>query len=88
MRRFTVAIAGLCAGLLVAIAPSGAQEPVRDVQTAPQAWPDFYAPLVWNGNALGAVQEIYAEQGRALPPGIELPSAGQVVWTDALVEVA
>jgi len=39
-------------------------------------------------DALAAVLEIYAEQGRALPAGIELPTSGQVVWTDALVEVA
>jgi antitoxin HicB len=39
-------------------------------------------------DALAAVLELYAEQGRALPVGIELPQAGQVVWTDALVEVA
>ena len=39
-------------------------------------------------DALAAVLELYAEQGRALPPGIELPPPGQVVWTDALVEVA
>jgi antitoxin HicB len=39
-------------------------------------------------DALAAVLELYEEEGRALPPGIELPSSGQVVWTDALVEVA
>ena len=39
-------------------------------------------------DALAAVLEIYAEEGRALPAGIELPPAGQVVWTDALVQVA
>ena len=39
-------------------------------------------------DALAAVVEIYAEEGRALPAGIELPPAGQVVWTDALVELA
>jgi antitoxin HicB len=39
-------------------------------------------------DALAAVLELYEEEGRALPPGIELPPSGQVVWTDALVEVA
>jgi antitoxin HicB len=39
-------------------------------------------------DALAAVVELYAEQGRTLPSGVELPSAGQVVWSDALVEVA
>ena len=38
-------------------------------------------------DALAAVLELYAEEGRALPPGIELPASGQLVWTDALVEV-
>jgi antitoxin HicB len=38
-------------------------------------------------DALAAVIEIYEEQGRPLPPGVELPN-GQVVWSDALVEVA
>jgi antitoxin HicB len=39
-------------------------------------------------DAMAAVVELYAEQGRALPSGVELPSAGQVVWSDTLVEVA
>ena len=39
------------------------------------------------GDAFAAVLELYAEEGRPLPPGIELPSSGQVVWSDALVEV-
>ena len=39
-------------------------------------------------DALAAVIELYADEGRALPPGIDLPASGQVVWTDALVEVA
>jgi antitoxin HicB len=38
-------------------------------------------------DALAAVLELYVEEGRALPAGIELPQSGQVVWTDALVEV-
>jgi antitoxin HicB len=39
-------------------------------------------------DALTAVLELYVEEGRPLPPGIELPASGQIVWTDALVEVA
>ena len=38
-------------------------------------------------DALAAVLELYEEEGRRLPEGIELP-AGQIIWTDALVEVA
>jgi antitoxin HicB len=38
-------------------------------------------------DAFAAVLELYDEEGRPLPPGVELPSSGQVVWTDALVEV-
>ena len=39
-------------------------------------------------DALAAVLEFYAEEGHRLPAGIELPSSGQLVWTDALLEVA
>lgn len=39
-------------------------------------------------DALAAVVELYADEGRPLPDGIDLPSAGRLVWTDALVEVA
>ena len=39
-------------------------------------------------DAFAAVLELYTEQGRALPTGIDLPQVGQMVWTDALVEVA
>jgi antitoxin HicB len=39
-------------------------------------------------DALSAVLELYAEEGRPLPVGVELPPTGQLVWTDALVEVA
>jgi antitoxin HicB len=39
-------------------------------------------------DAFSAVLEIYAQEGRSLPTGVELPRTGQVVWTDALVEVA
>ena len=38
-------------------------------------------------DALAAVVELYAEQARPLPPGVELRDSGQVVWSDALVEV-
>jgi antitoxin HicB len=38
-------------------------------------------------DALTAVLELYAEQRRPLPAGVDLPSTGQIVWTDALVEV-
>ena len=38
-------------------------------------------------DALAAVIELYAAEGRPLPAGVELPSTGQLVWTDALVEV-
>jgi antitoxin HicB len=37
-------------------------------------------------DALAAVIELYGEQGRPLPAGVELPAEGQVVWSDALVE--
>jgi antitoxin HicB len=39
-------------------------------------------------DALAAVLELYTEQGRPLPESITLPPAGQIVWSDALVEVA
>jgi len=39
-------------------------------------------------DALAAVIELYADEGRALPTSMELPSSGQVVWSEALVEVA
>jgi antitoxin HicB len=39
-------------------------------------------------DALAAVLELYAEQGRPLPQGIELPPVGQMIWSDALVEIA
>ena len=39
-------------------------------------------------DVIAAVLELYAEQGRPLPPRIDLPESGQVVWSDALVEVA
>ena len=36
-------------------------------------------------DAMAAVVELYADQGRPLPAGIELPATGQVVWAEALV---
>jgi antitoxin HicB len=36
-------------------------------------------------DALAAVVELYADEGRELPAGVTLPEAGQVVWSDALV---
>jgi antitoxin HicB len=37
-------------------------------------------------DALAAVVELYADERRALPPGVALPATGEVVWSDALVE--
>src|SRR5438552_2077002 len=37
-------------------------------------------------DALAAVIELYTDEGRALPTGVSLPAAGQMVWSDALVE--
>lgn len=39
-------------------------------------------------DALAAVIELYADEGRPLPAGIDLPATGQLVWSEALVEVA
>ncbi len=39
-------------------------------------------------DALAAVVELYADEGRRLPETIDLPPAGQIVWSDALVELA
>ena len=36
-------------------------------------------------DAFEAVVELYAEQGRALPAAISLPSPGEVLWTETLV---
>ena len=36
-------------------------------------------------DAFEAVAELYAEQGRPLPPAITLPAAGEIVWSEALV---
>jgi antitoxin HicB len=37
-------------------------------------------------DAFGAVVELYAAENRPLPAATELPEAGGIVWTDALVE--
>jgi len=37
-------------------------------------------------DALAAVVELYADQGRPLPTGVVLPDSGQMIWSDALVE--
>ena len=37
-------------------------------------------------DALAAVVELYADEGRPLPANVILPAAGEVVWSDALVE--
>jgi antitoxin HicB len=39
-------------------------------------------------DALAAVIELYADQGRPLPAGVALPATGEVVWSDALLEDA
>ena len=36
-------------------------------------------------DALEAVMEMYAEQGRPLPSGLALPTEGQMVWAEMLV---
>lgn len=37
-------------------------------------------------DALAAVLELYADQGRALPESTKVPESGAVVWSEALVE--
>lgn len=37
-------------------------------------------------DALAAVVELYADEGRALPATVTLPASGEVIWSDALVE--
>jgi antitoxin HicB len=37
-------------------------------------------------DALAAVVELYADEGRPLPAGVALPASGEIVWSDALVE--
>jgi antitoxin HicB len=37
-------------------------------------------------DALAAVIELYADDGRALPSSVTLPASGELVWSDALLE--
>jgi antitoxin HicB len=37
-------------------------------------------------DALSAVVELYADEGRALPAGLVLQDSSAVIWSDALVE--
>lgn len=37
-------------------------------------------------DAMAAVVELYADEGRPLPSGINLSAAHEVIWSDALVE--
>ncbi len=39
-------------------------------------------------DALAAVIELYADERRALPAGVTLPTTGEVVWSDALLEAS
>lgn len=39
-------------------------------------------------DALAAVLELYTDEGRPLPRGVEIPASGEMVWSEALVEVA
>lgn len=39
-------------------------------------------------DAMAAVIELYEDQGRRLPAGLSLPVSGEMVWSDALLEVA
>jgi antitoxin HicB len=38
-------------------------------------------------DALAAVLELYAEQGRALPESTKVADSGEVIWSESLVEV-
>ena len=39
-------------------------------------------------DALAAVLELYAEQGRALPQSTEVATSGEIIWSESLVEVS
>jgi hypothetical protein len=70
MRWFRVAIpTALSAALIGSDPPANAQDPahtpIQQVQTATPAGPGFYAPFVWNGNALD--QKILDAQAQMLP---------------------
>jgi antitoxin HicB len=38
-------------------------------------------------DALAAVVELYQEEGRPLPQTTKLPAPGEVIWSEALVEL-
>jgi hypothetical protein len=70
MRGFTTTLAAAVGtGLIMAGAPAMSQQPaqgpIQQVQTR-QAGAGFYAPFVWNGNALD--QKILDAQAQVLPP--------------------
>jgi len=37
-------------------------------------------------DALAAVVELYADDGRTLPSGVIVPASGEIIWSDSLVE--
>ena len=39
-------------------------------------------------DALAALLELYAEQGRSLPESTKVGASGEVIWSESLVEVA
>ena len=39
-------------------------------------------------DALAAVIELYADERRSLPAGVTLPTGGQMIWSDALLEAS
>ena len=39
-------------------------------------------------DALAAVIELYADEHRSLPAGVVLPTGGEVIWSDALLEAS
>ena len=38
-------------------------------------------------DAVSAVVELYADEGRPLPAAVSLPGIGEAVWSDALVDI-
>jgi antitoxin HicB len=39
-------------------------------------------------DALAAVLELYVDERRSLPAGVTLPTSGEVIWSDALLEAS
>jgi antitoxin HicB len=39
-------------------------------------------------DALAAVVELYADQGRQLPISLNVPATGEIIWSESLVESA